>query len=260
MFRQIHHPFLIAAATTVVCCVGAFAQEAQTPPAVVQEKVREWIRVKKTISAEKSGWEQQKATLSDLNEIRKKEIAKIDELIEAAGNRFADAEKQRAELTTEEVALQEKRALFEKRVIALEAGLRERVAYFPTPLLEKIDDEVGRLSETDSAASLQNRFRDVIAILTEAGAFENKITVVTDLQEIGDQQIEVDIIYVGLHHAYYVNRNGDHAGTGQPGADGWIWNSNNKLAGEIREAISIHRRETTPRFVKLPLSGKESAE
>ncbi len=246
---------LVAAAAFCTAVVG----QDPVPPTVVQEKLREWIQVKKTISAEESAWEQQKSTLTDLNEIRKKEIAGIDELIAASGTRLADAEKQRTDLLKEEETLRQKRAALEEKISTLEAALRDRIVAFPQPLLVKIDDEVERLLKADPEVPLQNRYRDVIAILNEAGTFENKITVETDLREIDGQQLEVEVIYLGLHQAYYVDRKATRAGTGKPGPEGWSWTADNKIAGEVRKAISVQGRKVTPDFVTLPLAGKESA-
>ncbi|NNE90636.1 MAG: DUF3450 family protein [Verrucomicrobiales bacterium] len=233
------------------------AKPESTDPKLVQEKLRQWVDVKKTISAEKADWEAKKTTLADLNELRKQEIGNIDELIEAAGSRLADAEKRRVELLTEEEELRAWRADFQKTVDALETRIVQLARRFPPPLTEKLDDALARLHTTEEETPLQNRFRDLVAILAEAGNFQNTITVDTDLREIDGKQIEVDVLYLGLTQAFFVDRAGKNAGIGHPGDDGWTWQPVNRLAGEIRQAIAVQRKESPPAFVELPI-GKEA--
>lgn len=232
---------------------GAAATEPELLlPVAVQEKVREWVRVKKQISAERADWEAEKQSLSDLNALREKEISQLDELIEAAGSRLADAEKQRADLREEEANLRERRKLLEARITKLETALREVVPRFPPPLRNQVEPVLARLETADSEASLQDRYRDLLTVLGEAGQFDRTLTIDSEIRAIDGEQVEVQVLYLGLARAWYVDRAGRHAGTGIPTAEGWRWTENPSVAPSVRRAIAIRRKEAAPAIVSLP--------
>lgn len=231
------------------------AQDAATsPPAEVQEKVREWVKTKKQVASEKADWEAEKQSLGELNAIRKTEIAQIDELLAAAGTRLSDAEKQRADLLAEEEVIRAWRKAAEARITKLESGLRAQLPKFPEPLRQKIGEAIERLENPLPDAPLQNRCRDVIAILSEVEIFESTITVHSELRKIGADTVEVDVLYLGLAQAWYVDRSGNRAGSGQPGDSGWQWTENPAMAGRVREAIDIQRKKSPPALIALPFA------
>lgn len=264
--RPLRRSFLsLTAVLAIAGCPFSFAQEEAAespesiPPSVVQEKVREWVRTKKQISAERADWEAQKQSMTDLNELRQREIEKLDEIIEAAGSRLADAEKQRAEMLAEEETLREKRQLLEAEIAEAEAQLRAVVPTFPEPLKAKIHEALGRLENQGADASLQDRYRDLLTILGEAGNFDHTITVDSELRDIAGEQVEVDVLYLGLARAWYVDRSGAHAGTGIPSAEGWQWTEDRSVAVAVRNAIAVRRKEAPPAIVSLPFPSKSNA-
>ena len=239
-------------------CAGAQEPEAP-PPAVVQEKVREWVRVKKQISAEGSDWEAEKQTLADLNELRKKEIAALDEIIASAGTRLTDAEEQRTGLLAEEESLRRDRRLLEEEIGKAETALRAMLPRFPPPLREKVDDAIARLQAASPDAPLQDRCRDLLTVLSEAESFHNTITIDAELRDIGGKKVEVDVLYLGLARAWYVDRTGRHAGAGIPAEGGWQWTEIPSAAASVRNAIAVRRKETAPAIVPLPFPAQTNA-
>ncbi len=240
--------------------VPLWSQEAsdsdRTPPSLAQEKAREWVEVQKTISAEESAWVQEKQEVQDLMELRRKEIAQLDEVIAAAGTRLRDAEEQRTALLAEEKELRTERQLLQQRIKEMESRIRALEPSFPPPLRNKVADALERLEVTDSSLPLQNRYRDVLAILTEAGNFQNQITVDSEMRELGDEQVEVQVFYLGLGQAYYTDRSGRHAGHGVPTTEGWSWTEDPSLSSRIRKAIAVHQKQAPAELVRLPLEIK----
>ena len=72
--------------------------------------------------------------------------------------------------------------------------------------------------------------------------------------------MEVEILYLGLAVAFYVDRAGENAGTGRPGAAGWEWSADNAIAGQVRRAIDIHSKSAEPGFVELPFKIQPSSQ
>ncbi len=125
---------------------------------------------------------------------------------------------------------------------------------FPPPLRDKAGEAITRLEDPQPDTPLQNRYRDVLAILSEVGNFQGVITIDTELREIDGAQVEVEVLYLGLAQAWYADRTGKNSGSGRPSPEGWIWTADASLAGRVREAIAIQRKLAPPAFVGLPFT------
>ncbi|MCB1063990.1 MAG: DUF3450 family protein [Verrucomicrobiae bacterium] len=229
------------------------------PPAVVQEKLREWVKVKKLISEETSKWEEERQTLVALNELRKREVAQMEELTQASGNRLQEAEAQRRDLLSEEEALRQRRATLEEQIENAEEALRRAIPVFPPPLREKVEASIARVEMAGAEMPLQDRFRELLIVARAAVEFQQSITVSPDLREFQGEQVEVDVLYLGLSQAWFVDRRGDYAGSGSPSEQGWQWTEDRRMAGPIRKAINIHRKHAAPELVSLPFAKRADA-
>lgn len=234
---------------------AAPAEEA--PPAVVlQEKTRQWIETRRLIGEETAKWQEEKASLAELNVIRSKETAQLDEFVKAAEVRVAELGEKKAALAKEEEDLKAWRAKLDTDIARLEANLRPLLKRFPAPLRERVQESLIRLESPDPDQPLQNRARDVLLVLQACLEFQNTLTIDHEAREIGGERREVEVLYLGLTQAWYVDTSGKHSGHGVPGEEGWIWTEDHAIAGQVRSAIEIQARRATPAFVELPLSNK----
>ncbi|MED5584930.1 MAG: DUF3450 family protein [Verrucomicrobiota bacterium] len=223
-----------------------------SPSAALQEKVRQWVDVQKQRSEETARWQEQQQQLATLNELRRTEIKQIDTLIAAAGQRLEEATTQQRKLQEEQAELSSRRSFLLENITELEKAMRECIARFPTPLREKVEDAIYRLDNPDDDRPLQDRYRDVLAILTASIAFDNAITVTREIREVEGKRIELETIYMGLTKAWYVGRGDTIAGHGKATNEGWQWQPDNSISGQVRRAIDIYRKESSPGYVKLP--------
>ena len=228
-----------------------------SPSFVLQEKVRQWVDAQKIRSRERADWSEQKQEMAALNAIRTKEIEQIDSLIEAAGKRLSDATKRRDELLAEQESLRNKRLIILKRVQRLETALRGQLGIFPEPLLNKINDEVERLRQTEPSGSLQDRLRDLVAVMSAALEFGQSMTIHNQIRADGEDQIEVEVLYLGFSGAWYFGRAGKVAGYGQADKGGWKWTEDKSVAGPLKAAIEMYRKERAPDYVRINFTGKE---
>ncbi len=231
------------------------AQEAVPPlpsAALLQKKTEEWIRARRLIGEEAAAWKQEKATLADLNAIRKKESAQLDEFIQAAGARVDELAKQKATSADEREALRKWRSDFDAAFGKLEAQVKALAPRLPTPLRDKVEDAMLRMEENATDRPLQDRVRDTLLVLQAAREFDDSFTVTTEVRELDGRQVEVRILYLGLSQAWYVDAAGSHGGYGQPSANGWIWTEDASIAHAVRDAIAIQTGEATAAFVTLP--------
>ena len=229
-----------------------------SPSFILQEKVRQWVEVQKIRSKERADWSEQKRSMAALNGIRLKEIEQIDSLIDAAGKRLSDATKKREELLAEQESLRNQRAIILKRVERLETALRAQLQIFPEPLMNKINDEVERIRKPELSSSLQDRLRDLVAVMSAASEFGQSLTIHSQIRPDGEEQIEVDVLYLGFSGAWYVGRAGKVAGYGQADKGGWTWIKDESVAGPLKDAIEMYRKERAPDYVPINFTEKEN--
>ena len=245
---------------SLIIASGIYAQETVnegdtlkvSPSTVLQEKVRQWVDVQKLRGKEAARWQEQKQQLAGLNELRSTEIKQIDSLIAAAGRRLEEATAERRNLLVEQAELRDTRKLLQNNITKLEKGLRDCLPGFPEPLRKKLGDAIHRLENPDTDRPLQDRYRDLVAILSATATFDNTITVTKEIREVGGERLELDTLYLGLTKAWYVGRSGTIAGHGKAGSEGWQWIEDNALSGQVQQAIEIYRKERSPDYVKLP--------
>ena len=231
------------------------AQPSAADAALIQQKVREWVKVRKLIAEESAQWNAEKGQLAELNALREKELKQLDEYITAAGKRVKEGDAERQKLLAQEATLRSQRKKADETITALESQLREQIGRFPTPLRKNIPDALNRLENPTSDAALQDRWRDLLAILGSVANFQNTVTTATEMQTLDGVETQVDALYLGLCQAYYVSRNNQHAGIGMSETSGWKWTASDDLASRIRQAINIADKSGTPEFIKLPLNG-----
>jgi len=222
------------------------------PAAEIQKKTGEWIETRRLISKEAADWATEKATLTDLNAIRKTEIEKLDEFIKIAETRVKDLDEKRTAFSKEETDLRQWRAQLEPKVAALETEVRPLIKIFPAILREKVEEPAARMEADDSRESLQNRMRDLLKVTQAILAFQNSLHTDNELREIDGEKREIDVLYLGLAQAYYVDQTGKYAGYGTPAADGWKWVEAPQIAAQTRLAIDVLKTNVPPRFVTLP--------
>jgi len=261
---------LIAALPAPVICAqepaapaAAAAPPAPVDAALLQKKTGEWIETRRLIGEEAAAWQTEKNSLAELNAIRAKETAQLDEFVQAATVRIEELTTRKGALAKEQSDLKAWRAKLEADLSALEAGLRPLLSRFPAPLREKIQESLIRLESPEADQPLQNRARDLLLVLQACLEFQNTLTLHNEVREIGGERREVEVLYLGMTQAWYVDAAGRHSGHGVPGEQGWIWTEDATIASRVRSAIEIQARRTTPAFVELPLSntvaGKEGA-
>lgn len=252
----------------IAAAVSLRAQDA-TPPAaapapipdaaLLQKKTSEWIQTLRIIGEETAAWQEEKATLADLNTIRAKETAQLDEFVKAAESRVEELGTKKAALSQEQNDLKAWRAKLEADLSQLESDLRPLLPRLPAPLREKIGESLIRLESPEADQPLQNRTRDLLLVLQACTEFQNQLTIDSEVREIGGERREVEVLYLGLTQAWYVDASGKHSGHGSPGDQGWTWTEDDSLADRVRSAIEIQSRRAVPAFVELPLSNQAGA-
>ena len=240
---------------TLVVAHGVVAQEPPLPKAVeVQSQLEQWVKTRQLISEEASSWEAEKATLTELNSVRQQESVQLDEFVTAAGQRVAEISDKRTAFAKEEADLKAWRSELEKRLADLRPKLAPLLPRLPPPLREKIEESLIRIESPDPDEPLQNRTRDILLVLQSYLDFQNTFTVDSDVREIDGARREIDILYLGMTQAWYVDTKGKHSGYGHPSNAGWEWTEDASIAANVRAAIEIQTKRAMADFVELPIN------
>jgi hypothetical protein len=222
-------------------------------PDDVRALIQKWVETERLISEENQAWRENEIAMQDILTALGKEEKILSEKIEDTKRLSVQADKERAQLLKERSSYQEASTALSKKIEGYERQISNLIVNLP-PLLQQ---ELAPLSQklTDSEdLSLSVRARTVISMINQIETFDNSITLVKDVRatEQGNE-IEVDVLYLGLAQAFYVDGGKMLAGWGENTSEGWQWQENNDLAPAIRRAIDVYDGRMAPELVMLPL-------
>ncbi|MEM1223666.1 MAG: DUF3450 family protein [Verrucomicrobiota bacterium] len=219
--------------------------------------VKEWVATEKAISSEAAQWQEKKDLLNDLLSVTEAEVATLEKSIRTIEESATVADASRTKLVNEQEALAEGRQRISKFLSEIEPQLLELRAALPEPLSKKLANAYQRIPKDPSEGTLgvAERMQSVVSILSIINKFDRTVTVYEEIRALEDGTMsEVETVYLGLGAAYYRTRSGKDAGFGQPGPDGWSWQSEPSLGAKIAEVIAIANNQTQlARFIDLPV-------
>ena len=222
--------------------------------------VEKWVQTKQLIAKRKADWRVGQENIKQSIGLLKKEIALLDKEIAQTNDidTEADLEKKRVSLSLEDLKKSNKvvgDALWnmERKVLGIISRFPEPLKDRTTAVRTRIPLKIEDLRNNSAAERMQN----IIAILNEADRFNSAITMAVELRKYADgNERQVQVIYLGLGQAYFVDQNNTIAGRGVPGSEGWIWSFNNGLAPKIRKIIGIYENGLPAEFVSIPVEIK----
>jgi len=225
--------------------------------AATRSTLKDWVELKKLVSEESSKWRVEKETLNESIDLLTKEIEKLDEQVVSMQSEADAAQLERQSLNNEDDELQQAAAVVKQIASDLERDTLQLVEQFPNSLQKKLKLLTERIPKTPKAADqlgLSTRIQYVIGILGEIEKFNKQISVEETMQRIGDADVAVKTMYIGLAVGYYVDGTRSEAGILRPAKGGWEKEARNDLANDIATAIAVFEREETAQFVNLPVN------
>ena len=237
------------------CVVGWRLWAADSPVTAARETLAQWVQTRQLISKTRTDWEADREMLGQTKALFERELAAVAEQMGKlnTNSTVADTERRKAEaeLTQHGEALDKAKAL----AADLEKEVRGILPLLPPPLKATAQPWVSRLpaDSANTKASVLDRFQTLVGLLNEVDKFNNAITVANDKQpNAKGDQVSVDVIYLGLGIAYFVDAAGEVAGLGSPGPAGWQWKLQPEIAPKVRDAIAIYRSQKAAEFLGLP--------
>jgi hypothetical protein len=214
-----------------------------------------WIETQQIISKERKDWQQGKEILLGRVELVKREIAHLEGKIAQAATKLAEVQAKRTELLARGEQAKTIDARLTEVVTRLEGDVRRLFPTLPEPIQTKLQPLYQRIpvDPANTKATAAERYQNVLVILGDLNKANNEITVAYEVRTLASgKPSEVQVIYVGLAHAYYVSAGGE-AGIGRPGEHGWQWEASKQVAPDVLKALEIIQGKHTPAFVPLPV-------
>lgn len=264
----IHFPLYLVAnvllwfiATSGVVTAQEDQQPATSSAAGLQEQLKQWVLTRQLISKEKADWAKQKATWESLNQIRKQEKEQLEEFTKAARDRIPTILSKKETLASEEQDLRQWRKDSLRDITEWESTLRPLLPRFPVPLRRSLEEPISRLEASNAESRpLQERVRDIVLILQGYRAFQDALTVEKEILTLNGEEREVDVLYLGLTRAYFIDPSNSLSGFGTPSNAGWAWTVDSSIASRVRKAIEIRESQIPPEFLALPIQANPGGE
>jgi FtsZ-binding cell division protein ZapB len=221
----------------------------------VRSKLEKWIEVRSLMSREKEEWRVGREVLQNRIALVETELESLQAKTAACEKEITEADARRADLVEENESLKRAAGGLQTALPDMEQRLLELLRVLPEPIQERVRPLSQRIpKEKESKLSLSERFQNVVGVLNELNKFSREITVTSEVRDLQDgTRAEVQVLYAGLAQAWYSSNNGTLAGVGRPGADGWVWQENNRMASEVLEAIAMYRNEKAAAYRELSI-------
>lgn len=242
--------FAIAVLFTLTCA-GESLSLTQT-----RTTLEQWVETRQLISKTKADWQSDKETLEQTALLFERELQSIAEQLGKVSTNSVQVDRERDEALGRQSELTAAAEKAKTLVTQLEARVQSLAAGFPPPLAEKVQPLLQRIPADPAAtrAGGLERMQNVVGIINEVDKFNAAVTVVSEVRKNpSGAEVQVETLYVGLAQAYFVDKTGEYAGVGRPGAQGWQWTENRDLAGRIQKSIAIYKNAAPAAFVSLPV-------
>ena len=252
--------WLCIAIVLPVAWADAVAEAKKVDVGALEALAGRWVALRAELAAEQQAWGRQERHWEREIALLEKEIAARREALEEDTTFLRDVERDQADVLAEKEAATS--ALQELAVVVgqHEARIRALEAWIPEGLRVELGTGFGALPQHDAAAErmgVLRRLQTVLALYTQIEALQHNMHVVRELIAYGEQQREVDVLYIGLSRGFAVSPKGDWAAIGIPTDVGWQWQEAPDEASSIRLAIQVMQRDADVQLVPLLLGVAE---
>ena len=235
-----------------------FAQQSKFDAA--RAHIEKWVQTRQLIARRAADWRVERENIGQSIGLLQREIDLLKGEIDKSEqvDSEADAEKKRITLSLED--LKKANKVVDAALWGMERQALALMARFPDPLKDRTSNVRLRIpvkKEDLRGRSAAERMQNVVAMLNEADRFNSAITLAIEVRKDDEEKDrQVQVLYLGLGHAYYADQGGLFAGVGVPGIEGWTWTVNAGLGSKIRDVIDIYENEQKAEFIAVPVNIK----
>ncbi len=220
-------------------------------------KMEKWVETRQILSQETSEWEVDRETLEATRDLLGQQKNALEAEIAELKETSTVADDERLELLLNRGEYQRANRSLEDQIRALEEEVLALAPQLPEPLRERLELLLVQIPDDPETTRvpLGQRLMNVLGVLAQAEKFNGTATFVGETRAVGgDQKIQIRTLYWGLGQAIYVDSQGEIAGIGRPGAEGWEFSNEPDLAEQARLLLDIYEGNVDViRFVRLPV-------
>ena len=241
---------------TCFCCLILTPLSFAVDIATTRQVLSEWVATEQLISEEREEWATQRELIQDRLALMHAELTELDEQLLAAEELTTQAGQVRGQLLAQEQAIDESLQKLTPQLVLMQHELARLRLLLPKALKDESEALFARLATQalDDNPNDMLSLQLILELLEKINEFNQNITLVTDLQQLPDGKIiEVEILYVGLGAAYFIDAKGNFPGRLVPSAKGWQPELLVNSGASIRRAINNYKQLKKPSFVDLPV-------
>lgn len=240
-----------AATIFLLFSIRLTAQEADPAVIELRETISKIVDTQTLESKERLDWQARKVEMQALLELHQRELSLLDEELKKAGQSAPGYDESTESLKSEIQTLKASRRATAEAVARNVPRALALAKRFPASLLKDAEPELAALNAWKSSDEPREALQSVISFVAKAHQFNRRLTRVSEIRD----NREVEVLYLGLARAFYADRK-RNAGIGQPGAEGWTWQSRPEIHSELTTALATLDKKLPPTMVKLPLEIK----
>ncbi len=247
-------PALLLAAALATAASPAVAQ-----PRVddFRAKMEQWVETRQLISQEKTEWEQERELMRSTRNLLRQEKEALEAEIAELEESNTQTDEERRDLLLRRGDYQRASRALRDEIQAMEAEILAIAPQLPEPLRDKLEPLLVQIPEDPENTRLQlgQRLINVLGVLLQAEKWNGTATFVAETRAVsGEQKVQVRTLYWGLGQAIYVDAQGETAGIGRPGPEGWEFGDDRGLVSKARRLLDIYEGNVDAiEFVELPV-------
>lgn len=235
----------------------AASVRAETPLADTRSTLEKWVETRQMTSKARADWQTDKETLEQTVAMFGRELKSVADQMGKISTNNVQVDKERAEAETLKKSATESLQRTREFSAEMEAKLIKLVPQLPAPLQEIIRPSLNKIPADPAATKMSaaERMQVVVGILGEMDKFNNAVSIFNEKRKnAAGEEVAVEVVYVGLGAAYFVNEANNFSGVGSAGAQSWEWTTQPEIAADVRKVIQVYRNEHPARFVALPVT------
>ena len=253
---------LVLLSSVVLSNDDSSAGEGQVTLSFAKNELDKWVEAKTLISSEKRSWSEEKAFSEQLLGVLSEEQAGLTESLHAIQSALSGGDKERMALLADIEKLQATQAEFGNEIDRIAKQLLLIREQLPQVFKEDLAQDYERLAMHSGEASLtQGKIESAVMLAIKLQNIDNSFLSRTQVIEVdvsGERmEREVEILYVGLWRAYYVDPYERFSGVGFAYGQGWVWQEDNAIVGDVKQALKIFAGEVPPALIRLPVIARE---
>ncbi len=219
----------------------------------VQRAATEWARLRVELSKLHSDWHAQRAALDAAIEAMQARVASLES---EAGRLESEIRAEGAAPGVEDPENLRAREVFESATRRTDATVQRLVAlrpFLPPRLSGGL--ELPFRSIQDGTLGTAERIQHLATILGRCAAFNRTFTLAEQelLLDGSDRARLLEVLHVGLSHAYAYDRAQHLAYLGRPGPAGWRWEATPAAADAVEGMIAVFHQERDPGILLGPV-------